>query len=282
MNKNFFTFETYEEHGERIELTAVLTNYLLREGILINRNDKDYINELKTLKFLAVPDERLEKAMGIFQKIRSSSSKQIFNRYEAIKNELKKFNPENLVIGATGLSPLGYVYALENPYSNIFDTDLFEIISYRKDKLSRIKNYTLKELDLLKKGNIKKFIEDNIIKGKTAFVVEGLTFYLNQEMQKIFHNNLQEAITKDIHPSIFIFEYYTSNKSANETDSNFVPRTQEEKDYKTMFSSIGNNQGMRAKTNEEVAKFLKNMGYKKANLSKYTYEENPQKIWVCK
>ena len=278
MSNPFFSFKTYEQEGHRIELTAVLTNYLLAEGI---GDNPDYAEESAVLKNLATKDERVNRALKIFNKIRSHSARRIFNRYEAVKKELSEFNPEFVLIGAAGLSPLGHIYAKQNPEAIVYDTDLQEIAGYRKNLLPPLQNYHLEELDLLKEGNIRRFVQEKGIRGRASFVVEGLTFYLDKEQNRFFHRNLQDAVTEKIERAQMIFEYYTSNIRAKQRDAGFVPKTDDEKDYITIFGSIGDNQNYMPQTDREVLEFLKSCKYPAPRLSKHTLNENPQKIWVC-
>ncbi len=272
---------TQRTDQERVELTSGITNRLLRYGI---DEKQGYELEVRILDklFEGLPiNEEIRRGFEALKIFIPRVPAEILNRYDTVKYEISSLHLDNLIIGACGLSPLGKVIAIKKPTINIWDTDLIDIVSYRnaqnKDKL---KNYHIKEWDLL--SELQPSFLNEIHRGKTAIVVEGLTFYLDNHQMKQFHRNIQKFAIKvgAEQPAKIIMDYYIADIPARQRDIVVNPQHPEWESFKKLISNVHDSQRSFWKSRKEVKKYLRSLGYKNIRVSPISTVDNAHTVFV--
>ncbi|MFC1697054.1 hypothetical protein ACFL1H_01865 [Nanoarchaeota archaeon] len=212
-----------------------------------NKNCKNYdlINSYRKISF---PDE-------------------LSQRYMAIKQEIKQFNPDYLFIGACGLSPLGYVISKELPNTFVIDSDLPEIIEYKESKgFENTNNYVMVKQDVLDDFTLN-------YEGKIAVVVEGLTLYLTRKQNDIMHHNIKNFIGNN--KNLILMDYFIANGSAKNTEL--------EDDFddiaKEFLKPIYDNEKFSLESHQKVIDYLSSHGYRNIQKSRFNVDDK-QTVWV--
>ena len=262
---------------ESIELTGVITNRLLCNGMNPSlKKDKEYLDKLFDSLCL---DEDAMAGLEAMKDFLPNVPGEIFDRYQAIKKEIESIEGlENLIIGACGLSPLGLIFA-ENKELRVYDTDLKNIVSYRKGLKLGGSNYHLGQLDLLDRRQMQAFAS-SLCKGKTALVVEGLTFYLNDAQREKLHNNfktLSEHLGWDVD---FVFDYFVSDRSARERDTVKDENNERWRNFAKLAGNVHDEQQCFFKTRNQVIGYLRKEGFIDMRASSYSGKDNAHTIFV--
>ncbi|MBW3011018.1 class I SAM-dependent methyltransferase [Candidatus Woesearchaeota archaeon] len=279
-----------EPSERQLQLTSTISSYLVRKAI---GDDPRLAQEAEILdRFLAplFENDEIRATFEGFHIFSPHAAGELLNRYKSIKQELDDIKPDILVVGACGLSPLGLVYAQENPDKHVIETDLFEVESARqKADVKRPTNYQLMKLDLLDIDNIKDF--SHRIKGAAtvtglesiAFVTEGLTFYFDDRERSILNRNLQvlsKIIRPDKHAS-FIFDYFVWPVPSRERDFKKDEGHPIWESFQRLVSNITVGQKCFMKTIEEVKRYLAQQNFINVRHSRYSRNGNAHNIFIC-
>ncbi|MBD3259103.1 hypothetical protein GF371_00565 [Candidatus Woesearchaeota archaeon] len=276
------------DEQKRIELTSAITNRMLRFGLPETTFFQSYEREAELLDMLyrgMADDETLTRGFEAFRKFVPKVPSEIFDRYRAIRHELRKLDLDTLIIGACGLSPLGLIMAEENPELNVIDTDLSDVVEYRRSLgIQSPRGYNLTTLNLLDPAQ-----EDasNIPKGeKVAMVVEGLVFYLDEGQRKQLNNGLRriaEQVTmpsaKDVH---YIFDVYVADEPSRQRDTVVDSEHPQWKDFMKLVSNVYEGQKAFFRSREDVISYLESSGYENANASQQSSRDSAHTIFACK
>jgi len=267
---------------ESVQLTSIITNRTLNFGINGSPDFNDEIMILDKIFSPLQPNTQMQKGLDAMKIFLPRVPYELFNRYSAIKRELKLLEEqgiETLVIGACGLSPLGLVFA-QNPDLKVYDTDLEEIVFYRKGLELKNSNYSLVPLDLLDKEQVEKFAS-SLPKGKSAMVVEGLTFYFDEEQREKLHNNLK--LISKYQPSItFIFDYFVSDQPARKRDTVRDENNPAWSDFQQLIKNVHSEQKCFFKTRNDVIKYLVSEGFEDIKISEFSDKSNAHTIFVAR
>ncbi len=273
----------YTEKTEmhRIELTSAVTNRLLRHGI---GSKAGYDKDVELLDKLFAGIKVNEGAMRGFKALPvfiPDVPEEIVNRYDAIKSEIQELNLDALVVGACGLSPLGVSIHSVDPHLTVYDTDLEEVVQYRMPLISsNPPTYYLLEWDLL---SLDAPSFAGAVGKKVGVVVEGLTFYLDNNQRRVLNNNLQklkEQISFD-KPIAFIFDYYVSEQSAKQRDTRVLLEHPEWPFFLSLLSNVHESQKAFFKSREEIVDYLFSQNYKNVRVSPLSKKGNAHTIFVC-
>jgi O-methyltransferase involved in polyketide biosynthesis len=265
----------------RIESTCLITNRLFYSAA---HENADYVKDAETANALF---EQLEiskddkiglTAMCIFL---PKVPGEILNRYCAIKHELKEIEEhglDNLVIGACGLSPLGLIFA-ENQKLNVYDTDLRNIIEYRRSiGLNKNANYHINVLDLLDEQRVNEFAR-SLPGGKTALVIEGLTFYLEDSLRKKLHSNIK--LIADYQPGLSVVcDYFLAELPARKRDARRNEIHPDWPFFANIIKNVHDDQKCFFKTRDEVVNYLTEEGFNDVKASSTSYEGNAHTVFT--
>jgi O-methyltransferase involved in polyketide biosynthesis len=273
--------DTGKTAEESVNLTGVVTNRIVRYAI---DGNEEFSQDAKFLDDLFAPlkvDEETEKGLESMKVFLPKVPSEIFERYRAIRKEidnLKNQGAKNLIVAACGLSPLGLLYAGDKSM-NVYDTDLEKIVSYRNRLgLNNNPNYHVQVLDMLDSGAVEKFIAE-VPNKKTAVLVEGLTFYLDEEKRKVLNENLSKmARTGD---ATFILDYYVAKMGARQRDSKIDPKSPYFESFRNVIGNVHSEQKCFMPSREAVIDYLKSEGFKNVRVSKYCSPENAHTIFVA-
>lgn len=279
-----------EPSERQLQLTSTISSYLVRKAI---GEDPQLSQEAEVLDIFLAPlfeNEEIRITFEGFHIFSPHVAGELLNRYKSIKQELNDLNPEILVVGACGLSPLGLVFAHENPDKHVIETDLRVVENTRHNAgLSRPSNYQLMRLDLLDIDDIKDF--SHRIKGAAAvtglesivFVTEGLTFYFDEEERALLNRNLQilsRIIRPDNH-STFIFDYFVWPVSSRERDFRKNENHPIWKPFQRLVSNITVGQKCFMNTIEDVKRYLAEQNFINVRHSRYSRNGNAHNIFIC-
>ncbi len=265
----------------RIELTGAITNRMLRFGIPCDKKYEQDIELLEKIYSGMAKNAVLKNGFEAFKIFVPKVPGEIFNRYEAIRHELRQLDLDTIIVGACGLSPVGLLAARENPKTNVYDTDLSEVVEYRRAlQIPAPERYTLMELDLL---NTENNDLSKIQKGKNvAIVVEGLVFYLDEEKRKQFNRNLQKIAEKVSSGDVtYVFDVYVADQPSRIRDTVVNPEHPQWKDFMNLVSNVYEGQKAFFKTRQEAIDFLRSEGYKNPRVSSQSRQDSAHTIFVC-
>ncbi|MCK4670339.1 MAG: hypothetical protein KAT43_03970 [Nanoarchaeota archaeon] len=276
---------------DNIPLTSTITAYLLRKAMGKNPGYKKEAGILDKFLSPIFNDEQIQAAYKGFHIFSPDVSDELLNRYEAIKKELDDTKPDLLIVGACGLSPLGLAYAMENPDKQVVDTDLSEIVVTRQiPTFPKPSNHQISRLDLLDEEAIKEFgqriREAASATGleSLAIVIEGLTFYLDDEQRERLNKNLQ-TLVKKIKPenpeATFIFDYFTWWQPSRDRDIKSNSDHSLWKIFQNLTKNITSGQKCFMKDIEEVKEYLATQNFINIRHSRYSAKGNAHNVYVC-
>lgn len=275
---------------QSIPLTSAITAYLLRKAI---SDDPGLQKEADILRRLLDPLYSNEDTAKVFQGFHLFTPHvpgEIKDRYEALKKEINHENPDILIIGACGLSPLGLVHSAENPGAWVFDTDLEALIRTRGSiDIPAPENYHLQTLDLLDKRAVAEF-GDRLRKHASehgskslGVVAEGLTFYLDDKERDILNRNLhllaeRSGLASD---TKYFFDYFTWPVSSKKRD--FIQNKEHPlwDNFMRLVKSISSGQKCFIATPKDVVKYLTTQNFINARHSRYCSKGIAHNIYVC-
>ncbi|MBW2987340.1 hypothetical protein KY336_02205 [Candidatus Woesearchaeota archaeon] len=284
--KSFQSVDNDEQ--KRVELTSAITNRMLRFGLPETTSYQSYEREAELLDMLyrgMVNDETLTRGFEAFKKFVPKVPGEIFDRYRAIRYELKKLDLDTLIIGACGLSPLGLIMAEENPELNVIDTDLSDVVDYRRSlEIQASPRYSLTTLNLLDPAQEE--VSDMPKGEKVAMVVEGLMFYLDEGQRKQLNHGLRKIAdgvalpsAKDLH---YIFDVYVADAPSKKRDTVFDPEHPQWKDFMNLVSNVYEGQKAFFRSRNEVISYLESSGYEMARASEQSSRDSAHTIFACK
>ena len=261
---------------QRIELTSAISSKLLSYGI--DGSGKYHVeNKVINNLFSRLPTNQQTlqgfEALKDFPEVAS----EIFNRYNAMKHEVQNAGLDTLIIGACGLSPLGI--AVANSSLSVYDTDLADVVQFRKKVIPNQPYYQIHEWDLLSMV-APDFPETS---RNVGILVEGLTFYLDEEQRHALNVNSQktkETVSPE-KPMTLFFDYYVSDVPARIRDTLVLPEHPDWKDFSALVSNIHDGQRAFFESREKVIKYLISEGYNNVRASKLSSPDNAHTVFVC-
>ncbi|MFC1697947.1 class I SAM-dependent methyltransferase [Nanoarchaeota archaeon] len=251
----------------KISDTAYISTFELYLGL---ENKEQYQTEKEFIKSMDNPFLKNEVLIRDFKQV--EYPRQMTYRYCTIKSEINTLNPDLLIVGACGFSPLGYTYAKQNENVDVFDTDFKDVIQYKRSKINSMpSNYHQETVDLLK--NIKINLPKQY--NNACFVAEGLTCYLTEQENIKLINNVKNFFKKNnIENYNLILEFYISEGPAVNKEIT-INTPQSVKDFLSPFHTL---QKIYFENTDKIEEFLSQFDFNRISVDDETEKHS---IWVC-